>query len=79
MSPKDIHTIRFDELSLEPLDTKPSIEAPLKGKASFTANTRAKTGRRKGGERREQVRFQDDRRSGDDRRPEKDWEKGKNL
>ena len=79
MSPKDLRDIRLTDATLEPLDDKPSVEAPLPGKAKFTANTRGAGERRKSTERREEIRFQDDRRAGKDRRPKKGWDKGKNL
>ena len=48
------------------------------GKAKFVADTRGKTERRKGADRREDVRFEQSRRSGNDRRPRKTWSDGNN-
>jgi len=39
------------------------------GKAKFVADTRGKTERRKGADRREDLQFEQSRRSGNDRRP----------
>ena len=49
------------------------------GKAKFVADVRGKTERRKGENRREDVRFEQSRRSGTDRRPRnKTWSDGNN-
>jgi hypothetical protein len=53
--------------------------APVKGRSNFHANTREGCDRRVQGERRETLRFQDDRRTGKDRRPRKSWTPGSNL
>lgn len=56
-----------------------NIKSPGKsGKAKFVADTRGKTERRKGADRREDVRFEQTRRSGSDRRPRKTWSDGNN-
>lgn len=79
MTPKDLRDIDLADAMLEPLEDKPGVEAPMPGKAKFTAKTRRSGDRRQGSERREEIRFQDDRRAGKDRRPKKGWDKGKNL
>jgi hypothetical protein len=66
------------ELSLEPMDTGP-IKPVASGKSEFHPNTRKKTERRVLADRREQIRFEADRRAGKDRRPKKSWEPGNNL
>jgi hypothetical protein len=48
------------------------------GKAKFVADTRGKTERRKGEDRRDDVRFEQSRRSVTDRRPRKAWSDGNN-
>jgi len=48
------------------------------GKAKFVADTRGKTERRKSADRREELRFEQSRRSGNDRRPRKTWSDGNN-
>ena len=53
--------------------------APAAGKAKFTANSRSTDERRKGGDRREEIRFEESRRAGKDRRPRKSWAPDKNL
>jgi hypothetical protein len=79
MSTKDLSSLKLDELALEPIDPKlPSKEQPLTGRAQFTPNTRNRTDRRKGGDRRQTLRFEPDRRTGKDRRPETTWINGKN-
>ena len=79
MSPKDLRDIRLTDATLEPLGDKPGVAAPVPGTAKFTPNTRSAGERRKSTERREAIRFQDDRRAGKDRRPKKGWDKDKNL
>ncbi|WP_278959539.1 hypothetical protein [Aquipseudomonas alcaligenes] len=66
------------EFSLEPLEEAPPPAAP-KQKASFQVDTRDTHhgDRRKNGERRQTIRFEADRRSGQDRRPKAGgWEIG---
>jgi hypothetical protein len=68
-------------LALEPIEGEapaPAALAPVQGKAKFQVNTRDVSDRRTHTERREEIRFQDDRRK-KDRRPRKSWESGKNL
>lgn len=81
MSSKDLRDIRLSDAALEPLNEAPTptVEAPLAGRAKFTANTRGKVERRNSTDRREAIRFQEDRRAGTDRRPRKGWDKGKIL
>jgi hypothetical protein len=80
MTSKEKSPIRATGLSLEPLEGEASPDAPAyTGTAKFTANTRGKSDRRKVSERRDVIRFEEDRRSSPDRRPRKSWESGKNL
>lgn len=82
-------TDKFEELTLADLSLEPIPDPnvlkyePPKGpdKTKFQAESRSKKGadRRVGGERRETLRFEPDRRSGVDRRPRKSWEPGKNI
>ena len=79
MNSKEWGRLRAEGLSLEPIETAGTTSAPAsKDPAQFRVNTRGKSDRRKGAERRETLRFQDDRRK-TDRRPRKSWESGKNL
>jgi hypothetical protein len=48
-------------------------------KAVFMADSRTKTDRRRQGERRAEIRFEDNRRKGSRRSRAKSWEDGKNL
>jgi hypothetical protein len=74
MSHVKLPNIPFSALALEPLPGE-EPEAPITGKAKFTCNTRSGKDRRGGDDRREKVRFKNDRRQGP-RRPEakKPWE-----
>jgi hypothetical protein len=66
------------EFSLEPQEP---AKAP-RPRAHFQIDTRDKSkgDRRKNGERRQTIRFEQDRRSGDDRRPrDSGWEPGNDL
>lgn len=68
-------------LELEPLESEKNSAAPANaaGAATFHANTRCGRERRKRSDRREMIRFEDDRRAQKDRRPRRTWENGKNL
>ena len=72
--------VSFANLSLEPIGDEALPIAPIQP-AKFHANSRSKTrtDRRVTTERRVEIRFQDDRRSGTERRPKKSWEPGNNL
>jgi len=74
----DLRDISLSNASLEPIDGQATPTA-AKGPSKFTANTREKVDRRQTEERRAELRFQDNRRSSKDRRPQKTWEKGHNL
>lgn len=69
MSTTKLPDIPFSALSLEPLPGE-APEAPITGKANFTANTRSGKDRRQGVERRDRVRYSADRRKAN-RRPTK--------
>lgn len=76
MVPTEKFEIEFDKLALEPMDDKVTAPgAPVK----FHADTRSGKERRLLADRRQEIRFQPDRRSGLDRRPKKTWEPGSNL
>ena len=69
-------------LELEPLEAEKKSAAALQkgaGNTTFHANTRNGRDRRKSSDRREMIRFEDDRRAQKDRRPRRTWEDGKNL
>jgi hypothetical protein len=71
-----------ETLELEPLEgEKKAVPAPAQpeGAAQFHANTRSGGERRQSVDRREMIRFEDDRRAKKDRRPRRTWESGKNL
>jgi hypothetical protein len=79
MDANELRRLRGDSLSLEPLkDDLATAASKTKAPAQFKVDTRKQSDRRKGGERRETLRFQEDRRQ-KDRRPRKTWESGKNL
>ena len=79
MTSTDKAEISFANLSLEPIDDEALQIAPTQP-AQFHTNTRSKTktDRRVLAERRKVIRFEDDRRSGQNRRPKKSWELGNN-
>lgn len=69
-------------LSLEPEQGSATPQQAPKQKACFQIDTRdkCKSERRQNGERRQSIRFEADRRSGEDRRPHKPgWELGIDL
>lgn len=76
MPPVKLPDIPFDQLALEPLESE-APPAPITGRAKFSANTRDGGDRRKGADRRQQVRYDGERRV-TDRRPasKRDWNKG---
>lgn len=59
--------ISLESLALEPIEEQPADAAP-KGRAKFQIDTRGGGERRKTQERRSAIRFQEERRSGKDRR-----------
>jgi hypothetical protein len=74
--------LSLSEWSLEPLadaEAPARTSDPQPGPTRFHAESRSDTDRRKGGDRRESLRFETDRRTGKDRRPRKGWEPGSNL
>ena len=77
MNTKDLHSLNLDSLSLEPIEPSSQGGAPVSGRATFNTDTRGRVDRRKGGDRRQALRFEPDRRSGKDRRPLKGWIVGK--
>lgn len=79
MAPTEKTEINFAELSLESMDEKEVAATVPTGRATFHPNTRSKTDRRVLADRRQELRFKADRRSGLDRRPKKSWEPGSNL
>lgn len=74
----DKNGFSMGSLSLEPMDG-PVAPAEVKEPAKFHANTREKIERRVTADRRQEFRFQADRRTGKDRRPKASWEPGSNL
>ena len=79
MTSTDKAEISFANLSLEPIDGEP-LKVPPTPQVLPHANARSKTktDRRVLAERRKVIRFEDDRRSGKNRRPKKSWELGNN-
>lgn len=70
------------EFSLEPEPPASQAQAATKPKAQFQIDTRDKSkgDRRQNGERRQTVRFEADRRSGEDRRPKANgWDLGVDI
>lgn len=66
------------ELSLEPIENAP-LEIGAPADAKFHPNVRSGKERRQLADRRMEIRFESDRRSGRDRRAKKSWEPGSNL
>lgn len=79
MASADKFDIPFDQLALEPMDDKVTAASAPGAPVKFHADTRSGKERRLLADRRQELRFQDDRRSGLDRRPKKTWEPGSNL
>ena len=78
MNTKDGLSLNLDSLSLEPIEPSPHGGAPITGRATFNTDARgSRIDRRKGGDRRQTLRFEPDRRSGKDRRPQTGWIVGK--
>lgn len=81
MHPTDkLADISFGDLSLEPIkeDVAPAVSgqpAPVQN----NGRSKNKTERRVLADRRQEIRFQADRRAGMDRRPKKSWEPGNNF
>ena len=71
--------IGLNQLALEPMDDKITAATAPAAPGKFHANTRSTTHRRMLADRRVEIRFQADRRSGKDRRPKVSWEPGSNL
>lgn len=71
--------IALNKLALEPMDDKVTAASAHGAPVSFHADTRSGKHRRLVADRRQEIRFQADRRSGLDRRPKKTWEPGSNL
>lgn len=73
--------VSFDQLSLEPVSdgATPTADAPVGNKARFCVDSRSGRDRRMHADRRVEFRLTPDRRSGNDRRPRKSWEPGRNL
>lgn len=78
MPAADLPHLRFDQLALEPEEgaTKPDA---VTGRARFQIDLRGGKERRILPDRRQELRFSPDRRSGQDRRPRRSWEPGSNL
>lgn len=81
MTSTDKDEVSFAELSLEPIVEVEALKIALAPAAQFHANTRSKTrvDRRVVADRRQDIRFESDRRSGKERRPKSSWEPGKNI
>jgi hypothetical protein len=72
--------LSLDGAALEPLPaSKPSATGVAEGRANFQVDSRDGKERRVVPDRRKELRFGSDRRSGKDRRPRRSWEPGSNL
>jgi hypothetical protein len=80
--------LHLDDLSLEPLPDPhvlnyqpPKAKAAVPEKALIQGDVRNKKGadRRLAAERRKELRFEADRRTGKDRRPRKTWDPARNI
>ncbi len=75
--------VSFAELSLEPIVGDEPLALALKitpgpaAKSHSHARSKTRTDRRVVADRREEIRFETDRRSGKERRPKSSWESGK--
>lgn len=78
MTPVDLSLLPADQLSLEP-EAEAAKPAASPGRARFQIDLRNGKERRILPERRQELRFSADRRSGQDRRPRRSWEPGSNL
>ena len=78
MNSKEKPEVSFANLALEPMHGGP-LEVVTTAQPRFRADTRGKTARRTVADRRVELRFEPDRRSGKDRRPKASWEPGSNL
>jgi hypothetical protein len=74
----DLRYLSLNGIGLEPLETKPP-SVVKKAAVGFAGDARKKSERRKITDRRTELRFEENRRSNNDRRPLRTWEKGKNL
>ena len=91
MNSPDLKYISLADASLEPIDAESADKAKApaapaepvanKGPSTFHPNTRdhVKSDRRLEAERRVELRYQEGRRKGVDRRPKKSWDPGNNL
>ena len=71
--------LSLDGAALEPLPASTPAAGVSEGRASFQVDTRSGKERRVLADRRQELRFGSDRRSGKDRRPRRSWEPGSNL
>ena len=78
MPPVELSLLPAGSLSLEPEGEAAKPEASS-GRARFQIDLRSGKERRLLPERRQELRFAADRRSGQDRRPRRSWEPGSNL
>lgn len=77
MTPTD--KLNLEELSLEPIEST-SASPSSKGKAKFQIDTRGGADRRKAGDRRQSIRFEQDRRQGPRRGKSSDpWDQSVDL
>ncbi len=76
LSLADLH---LDGAALEPAPAAAPAKHVSEGRASFQIDSRDGKERRVLADRRKELRFSADRRSGKDRRPRRTWEPGSNL
>jgi hypothetical protein len=80
METKDSLDLSLEELSIEPLEPCAEAAGKAKAPAHFQIDTRGKTERRTHGDRRNSIRFEQDRRLNDDRRAgPKPWALGTDI
>jgi hypothetical protein len=81
MESKDSLEFGLEDLSLEPMDEPANTQAqPAKAAARFKIDTRGKNERRINSDRRNAIRFEQDRRAGEDRRAgPKPWALGTDI
>lgn len=77
--PAKLPDIPFDQLALEPGPGEAPVASAPSGRARFTVDSRNGRERRILPDRRQELRFEADRRCGKDRRPARTWEPGSNL
>lgn len=80
MATDDSFELSLEDLSLEPLEPISAAPAPAKQPAAFKIDTRGKSERRSHADRRNTIRFEEDRRANHDRRADANgWTLGTDI